>query len=238
MAFEGVVELYADKMYINTETGEGIAKALKKIEPLLCKMAKRAYIPGLSFEDKKQEFTILALEGFKNYRPDRGTKLSSFIHRHMYFKVISEITCANKKSKNANFLRTENKETKMKSINQEILFSELSIGQTVQDSSRADLVHNFVSSMSENGLNILGFDAFEDYEAKEVSSDKTNCLKRLSDRMGNPYSEIITKIFFEKRSVQDVSGELNIPKYKLISMIKKLDREPEIKEYRRQHNAE
>ena len=43
----------------------------------------------------------------KNYNPNKGTKLSSFLHTHINNKLISKKTSEFKKSKNASYLETE-----------------------------------------------------------------------------------------------------------------------------------
>ena len=70
--FEGMVKVYNDEIFISTKTGVGVDFVLKKMDPLLSKMASRTYLPGYRFEDIKQELSIIAIEGIKNYYVAKG----------------------------------------------------------------------------------------------------------------------------------------------------------------------
>lgn len=45
--FKGNVEVYDKTFYVNTETGEGFDLVLAKIEPLVCKLASKTFLPRL-----------------------------------------------------------------------------------------------------------------------------------------------------------------------------------------------
>lgn len=107
--FSGDVKLYNEQFYINTETGEGMPRLLKKIDPLLIKMAKSIYISGYDFDDLKQELSILVLEGLSTFDASKGIKLSSFLHIHLHNKIVSKIKQANRIRRNA-FAFKENSE--------------------------------------------------------------------------------------------------------------------------------
>ena len=44
--FTGNVRVYNEEFYINANTGEGLDRVLKKIDPLLFKMSNSLFIPN------------------------------------------------------------------------------------------------------------------------------------------------------------------------------------------------
>lgn len=105
--FEGNVKLYNEEFYVNTNTGEGVDRVLRKIDPLLFKMSNSLFITNYSQEDLKQELAIIAIEGIRSYDSTKGVKLSTFLHIHLHNKIISKIRSKNKLSNNA-FMLSEN----------------------------------------------------------------------------------------------------------------------------------
>ena len=99
--FEGNVKLYNEEFYVNTGTGEGLDRVLKKIDPLLFKMSNSLFIPNYAPEDVKQELAIIAIEGVRSYDSTKNVKLSTFLHIHLHNKIISKIRSKNKLSNNA-----------------------------------------------------------------------------------------------------------------------------------------
>jgi RNA polymerase sigma factor (sigma-70 family) len=102
--FVGTAEVYNEKIDIDTRTGKGLDKVLKKIEPLLFKMSKSAFMRGSSYEDIKQDLVIIAIEGIKSFDPSKNVKLSTFLQIHLRNKLISKIKSENKISNNANII--------------------------------------------------------------------------------------------------------------------------------------
>jgi len=99
--FEGNVRLYNEEFYVNANTGEGLDRVLKKIDPLLFKMSNSLFIPNYAPEDLKQELAIIAIEGVRSYDSTKNVKLSTFLHIHLHNKIISKIRSKNKLSNNA-----------------------------------------------------------------------------------------------------------------------------------------
>jgi len=99
--YESMVDVYDEKILINTKTKTGYAAVLKKIDPLLSKMAKRTYISGYAFDDVKQELSLMAIEGINSFDPARKVKMSSFLHNHLKNKLISKLKSSNKLSNDA-----------------------------------------------------------------------------------------------------------------------------------------
>jgi RNA polymerase sigma factor (sigma-70 family) len=106
-----LVDMYDEKIFVNTETKEGYDKVLKKIDPLLCKWATKTYISGYHFNDIKQELSIMIIEGINAFDPDKKVKLSSFLHNHLKNKLISKLKSANKLSNDAYGLSEEKTKT-------------------------------------------------------------------------------------------------------------------------------
>lgn len=99
--FEGTVRMYDEDVYINTATRQGYDRVLERIDPLLCKWASKTYMPGYTFEDIKQELSIIIIEGVNAFDPSKNVKLSTFLHTHLRNKLVSKIKSVNKLSNDA-----------------------------------------------------------------------------------------------------------------------------------------
>ena len=106
--FEGTVKLYKQEFYVNSNTGEGVDKVLKKIDPLLFKMSNKLFIPNLLPADVKQELAIIVIEGIRAYNPNKNASLSTFLHIHLHNKIITKINSGNKIRNNASSLSQSN----------------------------------------------------------------------------------------------------------------------------------
>jgi len=104
-AYSGYVEMYDEKIYIDMATKKGYARVLERIDPLLCKWSSRTYLPGYTYEDIKQELSIIIVEGINAYDHKKKVKLSTFLHTHLRNKLISKIKSVNKLSNDACSLR-------------------------------------------------------------------------------------------------------------------------------------
>lgn len=96
-----VVRVYDEDVYVDTNTGDGFSRVLERIDPLLCKMASKTYMPGYRFDDIKQELCIIAIEGINSFNPKKKVKLSTFLHIHLRNKLVSKIRSVNKLSNDA-----------------------------------------------------------------------------------------------------------------------------------------
>ena len=99
--YEGIVEMYEEKVYVNTKTKAGYARVLERIDPLICKWASKTYMSGYYFEDIKQELSLIIIEGIDSFNPDKKVKLSTFLHTHLRNKLISKLKSVNKLSNDA-----------------------------------------------------------------------------------------------------------------------------------------
>jgi len=102
-SFEGPIQMYEEEIFVNKETRLGYEKVLAKIDPLINGMAAKAYIPGHTFDDIKQELLRMAVEGIDSYNHDKSVKLSTFLHIHLRNKLISFIKHHNKISTDASY---------------------------------------------------------------------------------------------------------------------------------------
>lgn len=100
-AYKTNIRMYDEDIYVDTETKQGYARIIERINPLLCKWASRTYMPGHSFEDIKQELTIIIIDGINAFDPSKKVKLSTFLHTHLRNKLVSKIKSFNKLSNDA-----------------------------------------------------------------------------------------------------------------------------------------
>jgi len=107
--FEGIVEMYEEEVWINTRTKEGYTRVLERIDPLLCKWASKTYMSGYTFEDIKQELSLIIIEGINAYNPSKKVKLSTFLHTHLRNKLVSKLKSVNKLSNDAYGLSEKSK---------------------------------------------------------------------------------------------------------------------------------
>ena len=104
-SYSGYVDMYEEKVFIDTETKRGYSRVLERIDPLLCKWASRTYMPGYNYDDIKQELSVIIVEGINSFDPEKKVKLSTFLHTHLRNKLISKIKSVNKLSNDAYSIR-------------------------------------------------------------------------------------------------------------------------------------
>lgn len=104
-SYSTYVEMYEEKVWVDTCTKEGYSRVLERIDPLLCKWASKTYMPGYSYEDIKQELSVIIVEGINSFDPKKKVKLSTFLHTHLRNKLISKIKSVNKLSNDASSVR-------------------------------------------------------------------------------------------------------------------------------------
>lgn len=226
MSYKEIVDVYNESFYVDTETRVGFDKVLKKIEPLICKMAASTYISGHSFEDIKQELTILAIEGVESFNPNKGVKLSTFLHIHLRNKLISKLRSENRMSNDAFGLddkaspAPEDKngaEGKIRRAREEIRFSQCSpltedegilFEHTIGD---GDGLYHSVKT---------------DYETInfEVS------LKKLSNRLDYKTSKIIELVYFRDYSIKDAAEAVGLSGWAASMRLKNLARKKSFKD--------
>lgn len=232
MKYKEFVDVYNESFYVDTETGVGFDKVLEKIEPLICKMASGTYISGYSFSDIKQELTVLAIEGIKAFNPNKGVKLSTFLHIHLRNKLISKLRSENRMSNDAFGLANklganpseESKETsggavnKIKRVREEIRFSQCS------------------ASLSDDG-NVLFENTVGDeegiYQSVKTDYETINfevSLKKLSKKLDRKTSRIIELVYFEDYSIKDAAEKVGLTGWAASMRLKSLARKKSFKD--------
>ncbi len=212
-AFEGIVKVYKEEFYVNTQTGVGLDSVLRKIDPLLCMMASKTYIPGYTFEDIKHELVLMAIDGIRSYNPDKQAMLSTFLHIHLNNKLISRIRSENKMSNDAFGLFEKDSEGggKIRRAREELNFSQcsplneegLSFENTISD---------------EDGLYSSG-------RAKTISEiDFEVSLKKLVGRLDEKTAKIIKLMYFEDYSIKDAAKAVNLSGWAASMRLKNLSK--------------
>jgi RNA polymerase sigma factor (sigma-70 family) len=212
-SFEGIVKVYKEEFYVNTETGVGLDSVLKKIDPLLCMMASKTYIPGYSFEDIKHELVLMAIDGIRSYNPDKQAMLSTFLHIHLNNKLISRIRSENKMSNDAFGLFEKNSEgdSKIRRAREELSFT-----QCTPLNEEGLMFEHTVSD--EDGL-------YESGKAKSVSQIHFEVsLNKLCDKLDEKTAKIIKLIYFEDYSIKDAAKEVGLSGWAASMRLKNLSK--------------
>jgi RNA polymerase sigma factor (sigma-70 family) len=213
--FKGYVDVFDETYYVDTYTGEGFDKVLKKIDPFLCKKASQTYIPGYNFDDIKSELTIIALEGIKAYDPYRNTKLSTFLTTHLKNKSISKIRSENRMSKDAFGLSErrgesgEEQERRIKRAREEIHFSQFA---PPKNSDATAFEHTIAD---DRGLHANDKNSFEvvDFETS---------LVKISSKLDKKTRKIIELVYFKDYSIKDAADAVNLSGWAASMRLKKL----------------
>lgn len=215
--FQGEVRMFNDVYYVDTKTGEGVDKVLKKIDPLLCKMASKTYIPGYTFEDIKQELVIMVLRGIRFYDPSRNTALSTFLYKYLNSKLISKLMSANKMSNDAdlNFETTSDK--KIRKVKEELSFSQC--GSRYNDGEEIPFEHSIEES-----------DGF--YQPQVRRYDDVNfevSLSKITEDLDSKTSKIIELVCFEDYTIKDAAAEVGLSGWAASIRVKNLARKGSIR---------
>lgn len=197
--YKGNVKMYDEVYYVDTETGQGIDKVLKKIDPLLCKMASKTYISGHTFEDIKQELGIMVIKGIKSYDPSKNTALSTFLHGHLRNKLISKLKSENKMSNDANLITSgEESEAKIRRAKEELSFSQC--GSRYNDGEEVPFEYSLEES---DGFYKSPVRRFEDLDF-EVS------VRRIAKKLDPKTSRILELVCFEDYTIKDAAEEVGL----------------------------
>lgn len=217
--FKGHVKMYDDVYYVDTETGEGTEKVLKKIDPLLCKMASKTYIPGHTFEDIKQELAIMAIKGIRSYDPTKQTALSTFLHGHLRNKLISKLKSENKMSNDADIIYGKNDADgpKIRRAKEELSFSQC--GSRYNDGEEVPFEYSLEES-----------DSF--YKSPVRRYDDVNfevSIRKISKNLDKKTSKILELICFEDYTIKDAAAEVGLSGWAASIRIKNLAKKHSIK---------
>lgn len=218
--YRAYVQVYDEKIYVDTFTGEGYDLVLKKIEPLICKRASRTRLSGLLFEDVKSELTIIALEGIQNFDPHRNIKLSTFLHSHLHNKTVSKIKSDNRRPKDAFFLEGKNltNDGNFNKARSELHFSSLKPLYKDGESSV-----NFEDTVSkDNNFYSSGKDPLKSVEF-EAS------LRKASSNLESKTKKIVELMYYKDYSIKDAAKEVNLSGWTASLRLKKLSKRSSFK---------
>tara|TARA_B100000131_G_scaffold318970_1_gene363897 strand:+ start:301 stop:996 length:696 start_codon:yes stop_codon:yes gene_type:complete len=223
--FIGYADLYDERIYIDTKIGLGIDAVLKKIDPLLCKMASSTYIDGFSFQDIKQELSAIAIDGIRSYNPNKNVKMSTFLHIHLRNKLISKLRSENKMSNDAFAFNDNGSENKK--ARGEVNFSQISNNLSSDDGSDFDFESSIDSSDGLYGAMIASHDRVEFMTS----------LKKLSSSIDNKTSRIIELICLRDYSIKDAASEVGLSGWAASMRLKNLSKNKIIKDLFENRNA-
>jgi RNA polymerase sigma factor (sigma-70 family) len=214
--YRAFVDVYDDRYYIDTNTGEGFDKVLAKMDRLLNKFASTMYmyVSGYNFEDAKSELSIIAIEGIMTFDPHRDVKLSTFLHKHIHNKKITFIKSENKASKDASSLRTKDAGDgkKIKKVREELYFSQFKTPIGGRGSRRSDCDESH-TTLFENTISELGkLDKLE----FELSLDK------ICEKLDLNTRKIIELMYYKDCSIKDAAEEVGLSGWAASIELKKL----------------
>lgn len=219
--FEGIVEIYNETLYVNTRTGLGMESVLKKMDPLINKMASKSYIPGYTFDDIKQELVIMAIQGMRSYNPSMGTRLSSFLQTHLKNKLISKLRNVNKISYDSfalhekDDIREDNDKTKIKRIREELPYSGIvNLNQDSDSSSFENLI--------QDGDGLFGKSINSSSEHFEYTLDFENILKTLKNDIDADTVTIMRLIYYNDYSIGKAAEYVGLTGWAANMRLKKL----------------
>ena len=222
-AYSEIVKVYEEDVFVDTETGEGVARVLKRIDPLLCKMSSKIYMPGYSFEDIKQELSAIAIEGINSFNPEKNVKLSTFLHIHIRNKLVSKLRSVNKLSNDAFLLHSDddsNSKNQLRRSREEISFS--AIRPKVDKNSEEYGV--FEDTISETDC--INPSVYEGIRR----SDFRSSLKKLSACIDQDTIRIIELICLDDFSIKDAAEEVGLTGWAASMRLKKLSKNRIIKD--------
>jgi RNA polymerase sigma factor (sigma-70 family) len=249
--FEGIVRMYDEDVHINTDTKEGYARVIERIDPLLCKMASKTYMPGYNFDDIKQELIVIAVEGVNAFDPKKNVKLSTFLHIHLRNKLISKIKSVNKLSNDAFSLSENMQKNPICSCGGKIISDEYIEEETGKVKcghscevcsknysyphrrSREELIFSGMPRVNPNdGEEYADFQSSLSNSSGLYSNDRTSyddvelelLIDKLSEAIDEKTSIILRKVCLEGFSIKDAAESVGLTGWAASMRLKKLDR--------------
>ncbi len=218
--YSGYIEMYDEKIYIDMVTKQGYARVLERIDPLLCKWSARTYLPGYTYEDIKQELSIIIVEGVNAYNPEKKVKLSTFLHTHLRNKLISKIKSVNKLSNDACALREvsgsdgEGEKPKYRKSREELSFSAMA----KVDPSSGEEYCEFQNTLS-NSDSLYSEDGtvFE-------RIDLELAIEKVADLVDEKTYIILRRVCLDGYSIKDAASEVGLTGWAASMRLKKLSK--------------
>nr|BDD46190.1 hypothetical protein 25 [bacterium] len=215
------VEVYDEVIHVNTETGEGVDKVLAKIDPLLCGAASKSYLPGYTFEDIKQELTVMAIDGINNYDPNRNVKLSTFLQAHLRNKFISKLRSENRMSNDAFvFEDSDNRDNncKIQRVREELNFSQCTPSNGEHEA--APFEHSIGEEDSMYGSRRINYNSI-DFELS---------LRKLLSKMDKKTAKIVELVYFEDYTIKDAASMVGLSGWAASMRLKNLAKKKSFKD--------
>jgi len=218
-AYSGYVEMYEEKVYIDMKTKQGYSRVLERIDPLLCKWSSRTYLPGYTYEDIKQELSIIIVEGINAYDPDKKVKLSTFLHTHLRNKLISKIKSVNKLSNDACSLRElsapgEEEKPKYRKSREELSFSAMA----KVDPNSGEEYCEFQNTLS-NSDSLYSEDGTV-YERIDLEL----AIEKVASLVDEKTYIILRKVCLDGFSIKDAASEVGLTGWAASMRLKKLSK--------------
>ena len=203
-----VVTMYDEDFIINRETGKGFGLIIEKISPLINSIVRK-YNFNLEKEDSEQEIRLIAIEGIKSYNPNRGVKLSTFLHTHIHNKAISKLKSVMKDKNNASHLKNNN-----------IFYNEINFNSVLKDDSDSIENHGILFKNNLYEINI-DFNLFLEELKNEVEYDTWLLAKLIS---------------VESLSLREAAEKLNMNIWNAYNRIKKMSDNEFVKKFYEKEN--
>ncbi len=224
--FCGYVKMYNEVFYVDTSTGQGVADVLKKIDPLLCKMASKSYLQGCNFDDIKQELIIITMQGIRSYDPTKEATLSTFLHGHIRNKLISKLKNNNKLAHHASIFQPASTEySSIRKTEQEVSFSAVDLRKKGRNEKGTNENSSFIDNVQ---------DDFSDFSSpKFIKNDDLTfhfSVEKVIKSLDKQTAEIVRLICFEDFTIKDVSDKLGIPNWAVNNRIRGLAKRRAFKE--------
>lgn len=217
--YSGYVDMYDEKIFIDTKTKMGYSRVLERIDPLLCKWSSRTYMPGYTYEDIKQELSVIIVEGINSFDPNKKVKLSTFLHTHLRNKLVSKIKSVNKLSNDACSLRgkgvvNESDDGKYRRSREELSFS--SIAKV--DPNSGEEYSEFQTTLAESdSLYAEDGTVFE-------RIDLELAIEKVADLVDDKTYLILRKVCLEGYSIKDAAAEVGLTGWAASMRLKKLSK--------------
>jgi RNA polymerase sigma factor (sigma-70 family) len=99
--FVGNAVIYDELIFVDTNTGKGYDKIIKKMDGFINWYSSKIRLSGFEREDIKQLIIAIILDGVRRYDPKYNIKLSTFLYVHIKNRMASRIKEENRLSLNA-----------------------------------------------------------------------------------------------------------------------------------------
>ena len=214
-----LVDMYDEKIFVDTSTKKGYSRVIERIDPLICKWASKTYMPGYTYEDIKQELSVIIVEGINSFDPTKKVKLSTFLHTHLRNKLISKIKSVNKLSNDACSLRSVESELKEDEVKYRRSREELSFSAMMKvDPGSGEEYCEFQDTLS-NSDALFGDDGTI-YERIDLEL----AIQKIAEIVDDKTYVILRKVCLDGYSIKDAASEVGLTGWAASMRLKKLSK--------------